>query len=288
MKKFFLAGLIASLLSLNSGFAEVDFFPNVQEPRFEIGYSVGDFISVHHNYAELGLFIPASFNTWQPFIDVSGRRFDSGKWASSSGVGMRKILSGSTAIGVNSYYDYRRSLHRRDFHQVGFGLEWLTSCWDLRLNTYFPVGKTNQTSQYCRFNIGDGYRASRHLIDYAYRGFDAEFGVPLLRFCGLDLYAAAGPYFYQQKKEPIHRHFWGGFFRMELDWMTIFSIQLLASHDKIYHTNVQGIFQISIPFDFFCFNSCNESCGCECKLTQPVRRNGNIQLDDCCNWKWNW
>lgn len=289
MKKSFLAFVLASFLSFNSASAVLNLFPNVQEPRFEVGYAIGDFISVHRNYAEVGLFLPVSFNTWQPFIDVTGYRFDNGKWASSAGLGIRKICNECSAIGVNAYYDYRRSDHRRDFHQLGVGFEWLNKCWDIRVNTYFPVGDKNQTARFCKFDIGDNFHATRRLNDYAYSGFDAEIGAPFLRYCGFDLYGAIGPYYYRNHHKHVkHRDFTGGFIRLELDWMTVFSIQLLASHDRVYRTNVQGIFAVAIPFDFFCFNSCNENCGCECGITQAVQRNGIIQLDHCCNWTWNW
>lgn len=286
MKKTLLATFLSCFLSVTSLYAEFNLLPNVQEPRLEFGYAVGDFITIDRNYAEIGLFVPATFDDWQPFFDIEGYRFDNGRWAASTGVGLRRIICDNTVVGANVYYDYRESNFKNHFNQIGVGVEWLTSCWDFRLNTYFPFSQ-KESGHGCKFDLGDGFFASNHRDSFAYTGFDAEIGTPLTSFCGFDLYGAVGPYYYKNR----HRHhngFWGGFARLELDWMTIFTVTLQASHDKVYHTNVQGIFEVSIPFDFFCFNSCNEGCGCNCNIIQPIVRNNLIQIDDCCSWKWNW
>lgn len=258
-----------------------------QESQIEFGYAAGKYISIDKNYAEIGLFVPFSLTDCDfSFIDARGYRFSNGKWASSLGFGIRNNISECSAIGVNAYYDYRRGESRNNFNQIGLGFEWLNCCWDFRINGYLPISRKVQTSQFCSFNqLGDGFFATRRRIEYAYKGFDAEIGVPLMCYGDFNLYGAVGPYYYSR----THRHhFIGGQGRLELNWKSILSFQVRISHDKVYSTHVQGLIQISLPLDFLCSGFCGNNRCCQDFINQRVRRNGIILTDHCCNWKWNW
>lgn len=258
-----------------------------QEAQIELGYSVGKYISIDKNYSTIGLFVPlTSPDCYSTFLDVYGYRFNDGKWAASAGVGIRQDVSEFSTIGINAYYDYRRGEAKHNFNQIGIGIEWLNGCWDFRANGYLPISKKTQTSSFCNFDqLGDGFFATRRRIEYAYSGFDAEIGFPLLNYCDFNLYGAAGPYYYQRSH---FNRFFGGYGRLELNWKSFLTFQVRMSHDKVYSTKVQGMIQISFPLDYFFSNSCRKEEEC-CQLIYPrVRRNGIILTDHCCDWTWNW
>lgn len=287
MKSFFFKSLIALLFSCQCyALPENSSSFDLGLTRFQLGYSVGKFISIDQDYAKTGLFIPLNISPhWTSFIDVNAYRFNDCRWASSDGLGIRRIISESSLIGVNAYYDYRRGEARHNFHRIGLGFEWLNTCFDVRINGYLPVGNKTQTSSFYSFNnIGGGFFATRRKIEYAYRGFDAEIGLPFWNQCDSSLYISGGPYYYFRHRI---QHFWGGFGRLMLNWNSMISVELRASYDRVYSAHFQGCVQLSIPFDFFCPSTCGKS-RCDWFLTQPTRRNGIIQTDHCCNWTWNW
>jgi hypothetical protein len=294
MRHLIKTGFLAACLALGQVWGDSDFAPYnynlLENVQFEVGYATGKFISIDKDYAEIGAFAPVIIDDrWAPFVDARGYRFHDGKWAASAGLGLRRNLSECcecSALGVNLYYDYRRGLARTNFHRVGFGLEWLNSCWDARVNGYFPVWRRTQTASTCVFDqIGGGFFATRRKLDFAYTGFDAEVGAPLFNYCDINLYGAAGPYYFYRTH---HHHFWGGYGRLELDWKTYLSLEGRVSYDHVHHTQAQGLVRLSVPLDFF-YSSCGR-CECECDwlLIQPVRRIGILLTDHCCDWKWNW
>lgn len=283
MRNFVLSSFL-TIISTSQLFADCSQSCNAlfQESRVTLGYSTGKYISIDQDYSEIGLFAPLSISScYNPFFDIHGYRFNDGKWAASTGFGIRRDLCECSALGINAYYDYRKGkCSGHDFHQLGFGFEWLNNCWDVRVNGYFPFLRTQASHFHLFDQLGDGFFATCRSSEYAYSGFDAEFGMPLLSHCGLNLYAAAGPYYYSRSHQ---NHFFGGYGRLELDWRSILSLQIRMSHDNVYSTNVQGIIQISFPLDF-----CWDNWGCDRLVNQPVRRNGIILMDRCCNWTWNW
>lgn len=262
---------------------------------FEVGYAFGRYISLDENYLELGLFTPLlQSDSSQFFIDAKGYRFDNGKWGSSAGVGFRTKLC-DYGFGANVYYDYLRSFHsKHNYNQWGIGLEFLGGCFDVRANGYFPFGKRKYSSCTCVFDFNDfsygdfsdsnsGFYAENTKKEFAYTGFDAEVGFQLFSFCDIDFYAAGGPYYYKRCDKKFD--FWGGYGRFEVSWKDILSAQVIVTSDKVYNTNVQGIVRLSVPLNFF---SCSSQCTCDNLLAQPVRRNGVILTDTCCDWCWNW
>lgn len=288
MRNFVLFSLLTMVSSLQSCVDGSPSYINIfHETQLEFGYNTGKFISIDKDYSEASIFVPMSLsNCYTPFLELHSYRFNDGKWAASTGVGIRKNLTEFSVLGINVYYDYLRGESKHNFHQIGLGLEWLNDCWDIRINGYLPVSQKTHKSAFTIFDqFDDGFFATRRKIEYAYSGFDAEIGVPLLRYCNFNLYGAAGPYYFLNFHQ---NHFVGGYGRLELDWNSVLSLQIRMSYDKVYSTNIQGIIQFSLPLDFFCSCSCSENCGCHCSINQQVRRKGIILTDHCCNWTWNW
>lgn len=265
-------------------FSKVYSFDLFEGSRLELGYNTGKWISLDEDYSEASLFTPyARTYDWIAFSDIHAYRFNDGKWGASLGLGTRYRMDDDRLFGINAYYDYRRAFATKSFHQAGLGLEWLTPYYDVRVNGYLPIYHRIQHSHCEVFDSIEGdFFAKRCHLEYAYSGIELEVGAPFLNDCDFSLYGASGPYYYAC---PHVDHFWGGYARLELGWKSIVSCEIRASYDKVYSTKVQGIFKISIPLDW---SSLCSLCECESLFTQPVKRNGVILTEHCCDWKWNW
>lgn len=248
--------------------------------EFEAGYASGRFISIKQDYAQIGLFTPVGINqTWEPFIDARGYCFKDGKWAASAGLGVRTTSTPGKAYGVNIYYDYLRGQSQSNFHRIGIGGEWLTDCYDLRINAYIPFCcRTQYIGSHYHLDLEPDYYTVVNRYQYAYTGFDAEIGRRLFVNKALSLYLAGGPYYY------THKHFdsfWGGYVWAEVNWRSLISLQARASYDHVYSINAQAAILITLPLDLFsCF-----SCECRTPMSQRVRRTGIVLTgQDCCWW----
>jgi len=256
-----------------------------QAQAFDIvfGYTTGKYVSQDTGYGTFGLFTPYAKEDWLTFVDAKGYKFENNRWGASGGIGGRFMLPCYGAIGLNTYYDYLEGRFRGNFHQIGAGLEWLNPCWDIRLNGYFPIGKHSQFHRKCFFsNLGDGFMASRGQLEYVYDGADLEGGLILWDWRNLTWYGAVGAYYY--KAHEHKRHFYGSTARLRMYYKDYVFLQVRVSHDRIYHTRVQGSLEVRIPLEAFL---CLPRCGCQW-FTQPVYREGVIMSERCCDWSWNW
>lgn len=251
--------------------------------EFIFAYTQGKYISLETGYATVGIFTPYAKRDWLTFVDLRGYRFDDNRWGGSVGLGGRFMLPCYGAVGLNAYYDALEGKWGGNFHQVGGGLEWLNPCWDIRLNGYFPIGRHSHFHKKCFFSdLGGGFMASRGRLEYVYSGVDLEAGMHLFTRGAWDLYGALGPYYYSAHEHK--RYFYGAFARLQFSYNDYFYAQIKMSHDRIYHTRVQGTVELKIPLEFFL---CLPACGCEW-FTKPVYRNGVILTEQCCTWSWNW
>ncbi len=172
---------------------------------------------------------------WVPFLDLRGHIFNDGKMAANAGLGIR-YLCGNRAWGLNSYYDYRNT-HRYHYNQVGFGFESLGEIWDCRLNAYLPVGKKESHLYRTHFHEFKGHSiilSSRKEV--AMKGGNAEVGAHALRLKDYQLYAAAGPYYFEREGKVA----WGGEARVVATLFDYLRLQVSASYDKVFHGIVQG------------------------------------------------
>lgn len=271
--------------------------------RLEAGYAFGKYIGIRHDYAEIGLFLPVTFSDqWVPFVDVRGYRFNNAKWAASSGIGVRAWGYDDRIWGANLYYDYLEGQFQQRFHRLSLGVEWLGSCWDLRINGYFPLGNRFHHSKPVIFNYVANYIGTcRHTESAISQGFDAEIGMPLGCWCDISVYGGIGPYYYRTPHEKhswvgavgpfyyetLAESYWGGQARLEINWKSYVCLQVRTSYDRTNRWQAQGRILLSLPFDIFCGCSSFTDC-CDRLITQPVQRNGIIFTDHCCSYTKNW
>lgn len=268
-----------------------------QYPLFlNLSHIEGKGIGYNTGYTTLGvLFTPAVSATIQPFADVRGHWFDDGKLAANAGGGIRYLSTArQIVVGMNAYYDYRR-LHQQDCHQIGAGLEYLSNCFDFRLNGYFPIGKRDMDFGVNRYKYPGNFfyicgERSRTLA-----GVDAEFGTYLRRRCPCDcfsFYGAIGAYHYSKstcrKTTPTGAR--GRLAVLYKDWV---SLELIGTYDDVYHGNVQGLISFNFPIwsktSIQVQNSCANECCMRDLLTQPVYRQEIIvEGKKHCNFEFNW
>lgn len=253
------------------------------DARLEVGYSFGRFIGIDSEYGELDLFVPAVFcDRWELFLDARGYYFTRSRWAGSVGVGFRAFSCEDHIFGLNVYYDYLQGKPRGHFNRVGFGVEWLGFCWDLRGNVYIPVGSEVAFGSSTVFTDVTGrYHVTQTEAEVEIgRGFDFEIGAPLFCWRHFRLYGAAGPYYYDRDRVS---DIWGGYARLELTVYDYFTFRVRTSYDHVFRSRTQGSIFLTLPFDLLC---CWQRCRDCCRelLTRPVYRDPIIFKQDSCCW----
>lgn len=260
---------------------------------FNVGGTVGRGYGCDPGHGTFGAFLSAPLCncTWLPFVDVQAHILGNGRWAVNSGIGLRWMNQCRDRVwGANFFYDYRQVKHNDHFDQVGFGVESLGTTWDFRLNAYFPVG---QETVWSKNHIYDDYVGNYVMscksFQCALKGFDTEVGMHMFRVCDLDFYAGLGTYYFTQHR----KHAWGVQSRLLVQYGNYISIECRQTYDNLFHSKVQAVFNVMIPFDLLaslCSGGCNT---CECNpctylISQPVQRNDLIIITDpeCC-WEWN-
>ncbi|MBS0616385.1 MAG: inverse autotransporter beta domain-containing protein [Verrucomicrobia bacterium] len=177
-----------------------------------------------------------------PFLDLRGHIFNNGKPAANAGVGLRYL--DSMVWGLSAYYDYRKTEHQ-NYNQVSLGFEALGEVWDFRLNGYFPVGRTKSHFYHPKFHKFKQH----HMIislkkEFAMIGTNAEAGYHFNAGRHVDLYAAAGPYYFAgESKYAI-----GGQGRLYGTIWDYVGLEVKGSYDSVFKGIIQGEISIIIPF----------------------------------------
>lgn len=226
---------------------EEEGYSNYRQPyRASIRHIEGRGIGYNQGYTTLEGFFAADPEELgvMPFLDVRGHLFDNGKAAANAGIGLRKI-DGCYVYGLNAYYDYR-NVRKTHYNQLGLGFEMLGDRWDFRINGYLPVGKKSSaisSSAFSRFSGHYLFLTQKH--QFAMKGADAELGWRFGTFRNLDLYAAAGPYYFNGLMGP---KVWGGKGRLAAKYKDYVTLEVSNSYDRMFHNNFQFQFTFTVPF----------------------------------------
>lgn len=258
--------------------------------RAYVGQTFGRGVGYNSGYTTVGVwFGPAKWNCVRPFLDVRGHIFKQHKWAGNAGGGIRFLCPSLRRVfGFNTYYDYRRA--KRDYHQVGVGLEVLGPCYDLRLNGYFPVGHHTHATHPRIFDYPGGWRAICRRKQHALRGVDGEISTSLRKLCPCwcscwDLYVGLGAYAYPQE---CGKNANGGRFRLGIAFLDRIRLEVKVSDDDVFGTRFQGYIAFSFPL-YICEvpHCCQDDC-LESLAEQPVERQEIIVTGhEKCSWKTN-
>lgn len=224
--------------------------------RTIFSYRGGKGLSYSSGYASYGLFytpISPTCDLVQPFVDARYHWFHDGKIAFNLGAGARYYSQSlDTVVGTNFYYDYRKD--HKDFHQVGFGLEWLASLFDARINGYIPVGKQKfSTNPHVIISPAGDFVSYKKNQD-ALAGFDAELSTSIGKWVesdAFDIFAAIGAYFYRSRGYQRGDNIIGGRFRFGAEINEFVTLEASMTYDSVFKVGAQGLVMLIIPFGFF-------------------------------------
>ncbi|EFB40652.1 hypothetical protein pah_c197o030 [Parachlamydia acanthamoebae str. Hall's coccus] len=256
-------------------------------------YTFGEGIGIRHNYSTLtALFAPlVPYDDYYPFLDLRAHYIKNKRWAANVGGGLRwRDCMTGFIFGANLYYDYRNTT-QTDFNQFGFGLEFFTNCFEMRLNAYFPVGDVTHCEDHVFSDYIGPYYAVCGLTEIAQKGVDLEVGHTFWKCPYFSVFGAIGGYYYTDVCG--HRHHnhnnekrWGEKARACINVGSLLSLQARFFHDNHQNSFWQGMAMLSIPLDF-CFGIALRE-NYNRVFTQPVERNEMIVKRRYCNWSSNW
>jgi len=284
MKKIYSALVILGTLGAieNSD----DSFMGPKSNEIQISHIEGPGIGYDKGYTSLELFL-TSYKPWIrnffPFLDLRGHVFNDGKLASNLGIGTRAFINDYChSLGANLYYDYRRGA-RRNYQQIGGGIEFLTPFLEFRVNGYCPIGAQVSHAYDLSFDqfIGNNFLVNRK-YEYSLAGVDSEAGWHFKRWGQIDLFFGLGPYYFKGK---IDTGFVGGKGRLVARLGEYVSLEGSYSYDSVFRSRPQGQISISIPFGPRSCLSENKCCSyCEQSMLQewiytPPYRNEMIVVD---------
>ena len=213
--------------------------------RIATRYTIGRGVGYSEGYTTFeGFFAPPPLldNSWIPFLDARGHVFNNGKFAVNAGLGVRYL--NSRVWGINAYYDYRNTVHQH-YNQVSLGLESLGITWDFRINGYLPVGDKKSPFYDIQF---DSFLGNELLVslkqEFAMKGANAEVGAHITKMENAQLYAALGPYYFQNEG----KRSWGGEGRLVFEAYKHIRLQVNGSYDSLFKGIIQG--EVGIFFAF--------------------------------------
>lgn len=148
--------------------------------------------------------------------------------------------------GVYGYYDRRHSPFSHRFHQVTLGIEYLSPAFELRFNSYVPLGKRtyvlSYSSSYTSIDASYVETQTSHLkLEQSLGGFDAELGVQVLK---PQLYLYGGYYHFAKTEYPILQ---GIKARVQGPLLPYLALQGEIQYDKVRKLHYFIGIQIKVP-----------------------------------------
>lgn len=248
-------------------------------------YTAGKWLDNNTGYTSVNFYSVMSewqFKQLTPIVDLKGHVFNNGKIAANLGMGARYQLLSDCIFGVNCFYDYRRGSWNHHFHQIGYGVEFLSNCIDVRFNGYFPLNQKAH-SRHHTYTF-DQYRAVCTATRYAVKGFDIEVGKWMFTCPHWNAYAALGTYYLSMRHPNCNE--WGCQARVRSNIGRYVSIEVKGGYDKTHKGMIVATVNLENIFDWF---SCCSYDPCKSILYQPIERRDLIVFGPkkCC-WTWNW
>lgn len=243
--------------------------------RISARHLEGTGVGFTRGYTSLDLFLSHCFcDNLYPFLDLSGHYFNNQKWAANGGLGLRYLMDNCPSIfGFNVFYDYYKP-RRHQYHQIGGGIEWLTPCWSVNINGYFPVSQR----KFLREEGFDDFKGHRAIFEkkqeFSFIGTDLEIGRTIFQNSCFDLQGIVGGYYFSGKED---KQAGGALVRIEANLSSYFTVNGQGSWDNHFKWRGSGELQINLPFgpcnrvQSRCF-SCCDSTLLERKLSKKVRR----------------
>jgi hypothetical protein len=222
-------------------------------PRVRMETRIGEMLGSEDNGgASVNVMLPFWFgsNDTMLFVDARGTATYSGGGASNLGVGLRRYDEMRDRVfGINAYWDHDDG-NRRNYNQLGIGIESLGRWVDFRANAVFSTGNDREilstTFENPVIGVGPtGLTVDR--VDFqesAFSGLNAEIGVPtpLLGRYGFETHV--GGYYYQaDDNEDVT----GVSVRNEIQISDDVRAGINVTNDDVFDTQVFATLSITIP-----------------------------------------
>jgi hypothetical protein len=157
-----------------------------QPPKWGASIDFEGKLGTERHLGEADLFVPLAQDDRTLFFGNARFRIDdSDSKEGNFGLGLRHMHASGWNGGVYGYFDRRETTHDNDFNQLTFGAEALGMDFDLRANSYWPIGDTTKNADALSTASLSGTSVIfRGGEERAFRGFDAEAGwrVPVFQF----------------------------------------------------------------------------------------------------------
>lgn len=283
MKKTLITlALFASTATAAASSADTTASTNKWNPRIDFEGKLGNDRSI----AEADLLIPL----WQNndsllFANIRGRLDNDDSYEGNIGLALRHMIDNGWNLGGYGYFDRRKSPYDNFFNQVTLGVEALSLNWDLRANTYIPVGESSYAEDSLDTVDFSGttitYRAGE---ERSMRGYDAEVGWRIPVFspeADKQLRIYAGGYrFTDSKADTIQ----GPRARLEMKFNELpflsrssrLSLGLEYQHDDPRGSQSFAILRLSIPLGGSKAKAGRRLTPMEQRMTDPIVRDVDI------------
>lgn len=260
--------------------------------RFEVRHLEPQGVGFNQGYTSLALFFTPSWDKMTyPFLDLRAHVFNDGMFASNVGAGVRMASQRwDLSWGVNAYYDYR-GFDELHINQGAIGLEWLSPCYDVRINGFYPFsGKSNVSNpKFSHFCGYDAFASQR--VKGALPMIEAEVRVPLYK--RIDFSGGLGIYYLFKRNvcDVILGDALGGRVRLVMRPTDGLLLEGEVTFDEIFRTRGNGAIRLSFPlgpgnmrtrgrrfrekFSSGCLSRAREIA----RLTQPIWRSEIIPIE---------
>ena len=212
------------------------------------------------------------------YLNPQIRVFNNGRIGSNLAVGYRSLNDVAKYV-LGGYFAYdNRDTGSQFFQQISAGLEFFAESWDMRLNTYLPVGKTNTQLSETILNSGS-FQGTQFLIDRdrrfdaAMSGVELEAGTIITTGDAGYLRPYVGTYYYTATNSVGALGIKGGLGY----YGDLINAGLSIQNDRIFGTSI--LFNIGINFSNRPARGVNPPTLLE-RMNEPISRNSSVLVEN--------
>ncbi|WP_201323917.1 inverse autotransporter beta domain-containing protein [Pseudanabaena sp. lw0831] len=212
------------------------------------------------------------------YLNPQIRVFNNGRIGSNLAVGYRSLNDVAKYV-LGGYFAYdNRDTGAQFFQQISAGLEFFAESWDMRLNTYLPVGKTNTQLSETILNTGS-FQGNQFLIDRdrrfdaAMSGVELEAGTIITTGDAGYLRPYVGTYYYTATNSVGALGIKGGLGY----YGELINAGLSIQNDRIFGTSI--LFNIGINFSNRPARGVNPPTLLE-RMNEPISRSSSVIVEN--------
>lgn len=194
------------------------------------------------------------------FADIRGRFDDQSNSEGNFGLALRTMVDPTWFVGINAFYDHKRTEHGNSFNQGTVGIEAMSVKWEARMNGYIPESgaKAANDASTTEFNAGTIFVKGG--LERAYYGLDGEIGALFWSdWAGSKEFRGfVGGYWFDTSDNSFPSVA-GPKGRLEFRWYDLswfgpqsrLTIGVEVQYDDVRDTQVAGLARLEIPLGVF-------------------------------------